>query len=312
MKKVIVSLFLIVVFIISCKSKSIKERPLGKAVEREVDYIPYYLEVHKADSLYLINDFEKSYKLLDSLFKIYKPLNTDTYVEYGIYVNSAVMSGNIENIEEKVRYGYSNFGAITPRHRDWIAIDNKVFMAAKLAKVELDKLIKDYQGKLNLDLRKSLVKMYNDDQNVRNGKNSSTELQEFVDDINKIKLDSIFYKYSYPGNSLIGTNNAFHEISDYVKIDFFFLHQPNEFKDKYLPIILDNLKKGNCEPDVYAIIYDRKMIELGNKQYYGSYTCPDGNVCPLSNVIKIDSIRKSIGLPSIQYDNWRLEKFTTN
>lgn len=311
MKKVILLLFVGICFMVSCKSKKFVNVDNSIKVEKEVNYIPYFLEVQKADSLYLTNNFEESYRKLDSLFKKYDPINSDTYVEYGIYVNSAVMSNHIEDIERKVRNGYLNFGAITPRHKDWMEIDNKVFIVAKLSKEEVDNLVEQYKSKLDLELRNCLKKMAIDDQEIRSIKSSENE-KIIVDEKNGRKLDSIFTKYGYPSNSIMGTNNAFFEYDDFVTIHIFFLHQPDDFKNKYLPIILENIKKGKCEPSTYAVIKDRQMLENSNLQYFGSYKSEDEKLLPLYNVKKIDSIRKSIGLPNISYDDWRLEKLTRN
>lgn len=295
------------VLLFSCKTKNITDN----IKKEDINYIPYYLKVQEADSLYLTNNFERSYQILDSLFKIYKPLNTDTYQEYGIYLGSAVMSDHFEGIENKVRFGFSNFGHIGTNHKEWAAIYCGVIGAAHLSKNQIRSLKNEYKGKLNLDLRERIAKMFNEDQAART-KGKTHEEMELVDSRNAKKLDSIFNKYGYPANALIGSNNAFDPSdapNDYIRIDVFFLHQPDSVKVKYLPVILENVKKGNCDPKVYALIYDRKMWENKDMQYYGSYKNQDGSLFQLMNPNKIDSIRKSIGLPHINYNDWRVKMF---
>ena len=300
MKDTVLLIFLFFILISCGSTLKINSNEINN---KKFNYIPYYLESQKADSLYQIGDFEKSYRKLDSLFKIYRPLNTDTYQEYSVYLSSAVMSDHFEDIENKVRFGLSNFGTITTNHKEWVAIYVGVIKAARLNKEEIILLKNKYKSKVNLELRNRLVKMTNEDQSIRvKGKDSEFDS---VDLKNSKELEDIFNKYGYPSISLIGSNNSF---DDYVNIKVIFLHQTDDFKKKYLPIILDNVKKGNCDPRVYATIYDRKMWENSNKQFYGSYTSTNNKIDPpLLNSKDIDSIRKSIGLESISYNEWRLK-----
>lgn len=271
----------------------------------DTNYIPYYLTIQIADSLYLESDFEKSYTILDSLFKLFEPLNTDTYAEYGIYLGSAVMSGHLKGISEKVKFGYSTFGFITTNHNDWEKIIDSVENAAGLNREDINILKKEYFEKLNLNLRKRLVRMYDEDQLVRNNRDKEGML--IYEKKHNQELEEILQNYGFPGNKIIGSNNCFPNDS-YVNVYAFFLHQPSSFKDKYLPILLENVKKGNCDPKVYAIIFDRKMWESIDKQYYGTYTVNNGELLTLINPTKIDSIRKSIGLPNINYMDWKSKK----
>lgn len=49
------------------------------------NYIPYFLTVEKAKEFYKVNEYKKSFLLLDSLFTIYKPLNALTLNEIELY-----------------------------------------------------------------------------------------------------------------------------------------------------------------------------------------------------------------------------------
>ncbi len=67
--------FSIIIIFFSCTAKnSVAE------TEKETNYIPYYLEVYKADSLQIIGKNKEAFEKLDSLFKIYKPLNQIFYM----------------------------------------------------------------------------------------------------------------------------------------------------------------------------------------------------------------------------------------
>ncbi|MEC4047826.1 hypothetical protein OX284_000165 [Flavobacterium sp. SUN046] len=297
------------IVLISCNSNKKLNAISNKGIQKEVNYIPYYLKVYKADSLYLVNDFEGSYKILDSLFKKYEPLSSDNYVEYGIYLNSAVMSNHLDGIDKKVRFGYLHFGNIQTLHKKSHEMYLAVNKAANISKEEVKELKLQYYNNLNLDLRKKMLQMYQDDQTVRLEHKSSEEM-DIVDEKNRVELNQIFKKFGFPKKSLIGSNNAY-DVPDggSLYLNIFFMHQSDSVRSKYLPIVLDGVKKGYCEPLIYAIVYDRDLILKGEKQYYGTYTCDEDKICPLQNPTKIDSIRKSIGLPHIKFYPWKVKQF---
>ena len=72
-----------------------------------------------------------------------------------------------------------------------------------------------------------------------------------------------------------------------------------------LPKILEAIKKGKAYPQMYTESMDRYLYDYQNKkELYGTYTRKKKYfIYPQ----KIDSIRKSIGLPSLTYNNWRIK-----
>lgn len=308
-------LLIIIVIVISCQSaKSIElinKSTIGANYEK-LNYIDYFVNINEADSLYLIDDFKGSYKILDSIFKIYPPLNSDNYVEYGVYLNSAVMTGNLENIEDKVRYAYLNFGNIQTHHKNAFEMYMAVNKISKFTDDEIKDFKLKYYHNLDLDLRKRMLQMYKLDQEVRIHKKSDFEMIK-VDEVNRQELNYIFKTFGFPTKKLIGSNNAY-DLPDNgsIYLHNFFIHQPDSVRSKYLPILLEGLKKGYCEPQVYASVYDRDQILKGKKQYYGTYLCDNDEVCPVEFPIKIDSIRKSIGLPHLKYYQWKLKQLSNN
>ncbi|MCV9926263.1 hypothetical protein OIU83_01255 [Flavobacterium sp. LS1R49] len=272
--------------------------------KNELNYIPYYLKMYKADSLFLINNFSESYKILDSLFRVYPPRATDNYVEYGIYVCSAVMSGHLEDIEKKARFGYSHFGGIATVHKDAYNMEQAVIRAAALSENEIKFLKAIYQKSLNLELRKKMLIMFKEDQLARtNGDNAQ---MDSIDHINRSQLEEIFKDYGYPDINLIGASSAWDMADGDIREGILFVHQPDDFKEKYLPFLLENIKNGKCDPDTYALVYDRMMMDKYEKQYFGTYNCSSTEFCNLIEPNKVDSIRISIGLPRLKYYPWRM------
>lgn len=283
----------------SCKSSYTK---IG---EKNANYIPYYLKVYEADSLFIAGKYMLSYKILDELFKKYEPINMDNYVEYGTYLNAALMSNNIVNFKTKVRNGYLKYGGITTICKESYELQMKVNEMAGLKEDEIKRLKMDYYNNLDILLRGKLLKMYEDDQNARI-ENPTQEKMDIVDEHNRYSLNKIFKEYKFPTKKLIGSNNAW-DIPDggTIQLNIFFMHQNDSVRSKYLPILWDGVKKGYCEPNVYAIVFDRDLILKNKKIYFGTYSCGINEVCDVQEPEALDSIRKSIGLPHINYDKWR-------
>ena len=64
MKKI--TIIALVLIIISCSSK---QKFISEQNQEPINYIPYYLKVYEADSLFTIKDYQGSCKILDDLFK---------------------------------------------------------------------------------------------------------------------------------------------------------------------------------------------------------------------------------------------------
>lgn len=111
--KYIVLIFTII--LISCSSNKKLNAISNKAYQKDVNYIPYYLKVYEAKELYESKEYEKSYNLLDSLFRYYQPIETPTVYEMDIYCelskklkkyNNEILKSILKT--ETVKYAYHN------------------------------------------------------------------------------------------------------------------------------------------------------------------------------------------------------------
>jgi hypothetical protein len=109
MKKIITILFSGLIVMISCKSK-VLERNVAINEKAEVNYIPYYLKVNEADSLFLVGDYRKSHHILDSLFKKFEPLNQESYKEYFIYLTNKLVLNDFDKIDLILKKAIQVFG----------------------------------------------------------------------------------------------------------------------------------------------------------------------------------------------------------
>lgn len=300
--------FLILIIIISCSTVKTNNQVLriSETVKKELNYIDYYPKIYEADSLFLTNNFEKSYKILDSLFQIYPPLNTENYSEYNTYLSSAVMSGHLQDIDKKVKFGYIHFGNISAVHKQYFA--DTINSIAHLNDDKIESLKEIYRNSLNLSLRNKILEIFKEDQRVR--EEDDLEAMETVDKKNRVELENIMKEYGYPSNNLIGGPSAYDLEGGYIHKTVLFMHQPEDFKMKYLPLILEGVKIGKCDPTTYAMVYDKMIMQKEHRQLYGSFNCNSEDLCDLVYPDKLDSIRKSIGLPNGKYYNWKIKQLT--
>ncbi len=279
----IVFLITALICLLSCKSNYTR---IG---DKDANYIPYYLKVYEADSL-----FEK-----------YEPVNMDNYIEYGIYLNSALKSNHIKKLKRKVKIGLIKYGGIVPHHKSSFEMYLDLIKILQLSEKDILRYKNRYYRKLNLNLRTDFITNYNKDQEAR--VNGSLNKMKQIDCENNFFLDSVFKKTGFPKKSIIGSN-AYYDAPDngVIYLHIFIIHQDELFRARMLPILYDGIKKGFFEPENYAIVYDRDLLLKKQNQLYGSYEC--NGSCGLPK--NIDSLRRDIGLPHLKYYQWKLNQFS--
>jgi len=114
-----------------------------------------------------------------------------------------------------------------------------------------------------------------------------------TDSINFLKVQTITNTYGYMGPQIIGAeaNRVMFNIilnSDIIN------------QKKYPPIIWQAYLKGNASANDYAALADKVALRESNTQIYGTIMLrKDGRYYApaISDTVKIDSLRKQIGLP---------------
>lgn len=305
MRSIVIILFVLFCFFISCKTKIAEEKTKiskEKTTISDLNYIPYYLKVYEADSLYLINNYVRSYEILDSLFKKFKPLNLETYKEYETYISSAFVLNKKINYKDSILKSIENYGS-NARYFKYDSLMNLAYINSKISKEESIRSTAIYLSKLNLPLRDTIKKMCAIDQEVRNKYTSYNNDIRRVDSSIQIKIKDIFTRHGYPDEKLIG---EYYVDSTNVNLAAIFLHTNKEFRLNFLlPRILESVKRGRAYPQMYTESMDRYLYENQNqKELYGTYMRKKKY---FKYPQKIDSIRRSIGLPSLTYNNWRMK-----
>lgn len=129
----------------------------------------------------------------------------------------------------------------------------------KIENEEIQKIKKDstYDQKM---IRK-IEKMHDEDQRYR--AIDRMDLQYNYDQKNQILLDSIFKNYGFPGKSKVSSKYSSFLITIY-------LHTEIEFQEKWLPLLIENLKKKELSPGDLSFVLDRIHTFKYQKQFFGS------------------------------------------
>ena len=132
-------------------------------------------------------------------------------------------------------------------------------------------------------------------------------LQNAVDSLNQIRIVEIIEEYGYPGRSLVGPRQA---STAFLVIQ----HSNQKMQEKYLPLLKEQAEKGEIRWSSVALLIDRVLLGKGEKQIYGSQVHTDQETGELyfgeiENPHKIDSIRSTVGLGTIQDygNNWDIK-----
>ena len=299
MKKIVFLIVVVSLSLFSCKSNYTK---IG---DKHSNYIPYYLKMYEADSLFIIGNYQRSFEISDSLFKKFEPINLEGYSEYMTHIGSAIASNNFKDLKRKVKKSFVDYGAVISNYEQDSILRIALIKTGFTIK-DLNSFLEKHKKKINLSLRDTIEKMIEKDKSVRGKGYISDENLRDVNDENMALLKIIFDKYGYPSHSLIGYS-LFNDKD--IDLGAVFLHASKTFKRQYLlPKLEVYSKKGFCLPSKYAVVYDRLLLDESNfdgNQLYGEIKFKN---LKLKNESKTDSIRKSIGLPSINYEKWRNNK----
>jgi len=169
---------------------------------------------------------------------------------------------------------------------------------------------KSYVTRLtNLSLRKELLAMVEQDQDIRNKliesgvdhpkKEISARMVE-IDSRNTAKMERIVKQYNWPRAELVGwdgTEAAFMVVQ----------HSPHSFQKDLLPLMQKEYMAGHLSGPNYALFLDRVLAEDGRPQVYGSSAKgfnKDGEpiLYPIEDEANVDKRRAEVGLsPLAEY-----------
>jgi hypothetical protein len=169
----------------------------------------------------------------------------------------------------------------------------------------------------NLTLRKELLAMVQQDQDIRNElvksgvdhpKREISERMDAIDSRNTAKMKRIVKQYNWPRAELVGwdgTEAAFLVVQ----------HSSHSFQKALLPLMQKEYGTGHLSGPNYALFLDRVLVEDGRPQVYGSRAKGfnrDGEpiLYPIEDEANVDKRRAEVGLSSLaEYREMMKQKY---
>lgn len=159
----------------------------------------------------------------------------------------------------------------------------------------------------NLRLRKELIALVKQDQNIRDEMIRSgvdhpdktiMARMDAIDSQNTARMRSVIKEVGWPGADLVGwdgTEAAFTLIQ----------HAAHSFHKELLPVMQKKFKSGDLSGPNYALFLDRLLVESGKLQVYGSKAKPfeqwkgEPSLYPIADEANVDKRRAEVGLSTL-------------
>jgi hypothetical protein len=201
---IIVNICIVFVFNAKCFSQTevVKEN-------KEVNYIPYLIEVQKAKKLSNDGKLKQAYKKLDSLFNFYEPKETLMIYEGKLYceLSDTLKIYNKKRLREIIISLAGEYDRDITKYRDYKKKWKRIFSIAGVKETEVKKLCAELEANINTAIRDSIGVMYERDQWARATQERIETKLDSVDKLNEPLLIDIITKYGYPKPKLVGFKN---------------------------------------------------------------------------------------------------------
>ena len=173
-----------------------------------------------------------------------------------------------------------------------IPADALTFLEARMRIEQANALARNTQPS-NPDLRDTILRMAETDQEVRKREGFDMRKMEEVDKQNEPPLREIIDKYGVPTISMVGAKAA----RGFVLM---VQHQSAEFRRRILPGLKANVDRGEADAEGYAMVYDRFARNEGRKQKYGTQLECNANgtmaEAPLEDPGAVNQRRAELGM----------------
>lgn len=267
---------------------------------KEVNYIPYLIEVQKAKRLSNDGKLKQAYKKLDSLFNFYEPKETLMIYEGKLYceLSDTLKIYNKKRLREIIISLAGEYDRDITKYSDYKKKWKRIFSIAGVKEAEVKKLCAELEANINTAIRDSIGVMYERDQWARATQERIDTKLDSVDKLNEPLLIDIITKYGYPKAKLVGRKNIDNPARDQ-NLSVLLKHVDPTVKINVLqPLLYQELKKGDLDPWVYASMLDHiRMVSQVESPfpYYGTYIT-NKSIQTIENLDEINRNRRSIGL----------------
>lgn len=263
MKKIIV-IFILLLTLINCKvNNSFKIN-----TSSNLNYIPYYLKVYEADSLYNLGEYKTAYSILDNLFNTYKIVNMERYNEYETYLRLKVLLNN-KSTKDEVLYLFSKYGNVLQNVKK-DSLLNRLLKNKRITLNDYKNARDNYLATIDFKKRQLVISMVELDQKYRRlprTKEVLTKIKE-SDSLNKIALLKLL-KNGFVSRNSIGLSDI-EGVGNYERITMAaILNHIADIKNtnfkEFEQIhnrIAKLVKMGVCEPYNLAFFDDGRYVKL--------------------------------------------------
>lgn len=256
----------------------------------EYNYITYYNKVNKIDSIYRFQkDTLSVIKQYNKLFRQYPPKNQERIEEYATYIK---LSDKFNKNFGGKKSLYKLIPLIAPFNKEYKKY-YWLYQKYGIDSIEVKQEIAQWKKGLNKKMMDSFTILFIRDQEKDR---SDSDLVKINDKKNAELFKWILENEGYPSVQKIG---LWGNKGVFMPMSAFLSHM--SFSDSYPYFekkLLEYVKTGDCPPHDYANMVDRHYLQVLKKDIlYGVYIGHNN----IQDSIKINSNRKSIGLPSLKH-----------
>lgn len=185
-------------------------------------------------------------------------------------------------------------------------------MGQKLKKKKINKLHTQFEKKIDTVYRNLLNNMNLNDQMIRKDYVVNWDMVRKVDLENDSILKNKLNTIGFPTLRKVGNYKklSFEKISKNVSLDAILIHLSvdNEIFESYKKMLFEYVKKGYLLPNAYANMVDKNYYTNHKKSYYHFMFSNHQHTMDLKTKNEINSKRKLVGLPCLDYYNLFTEK----
>ncbi|MDR1974111.1 MAG: hypothetical protein LBQ31_05495 [Bacteroidales bacterium] len=277
-----------------------------------IDYInsKYYTKVAEAQYSYLKDDKREAYNILTEIEQTIPLLDIPGIYEMEMFVELSLLYKNYTKAYQYINKLISDYGY---KIKDFMDFKNfrllkrKDFYEAKALIQAENEFIPD------TIISVQLQRMHDNDQYYRtlpakdcnvgieelqyiNNSNKYWVQYDSIDRINYAELTEIIRKDGYP----LSKTKKYDRVQRglvYTNLSTMTMHISDSANiEEMKAILLENIRMGDCYPDLFACLVDRNCLSKGKCYIYGMYDNISSNqICDIQN---LDKRRSEIGLPS--------------
>lgn len=257
---------------------------------RTKDYIRYYNEVNKIDSIYRFQkDTLTVIKKYRRLFRKYTPKNQDRIKEFETYIILADKYHKNFGGKKTLQKFTSVLAPYGKTYEKYLDLYSKYGIDSTTVKKE----IANWKNSLNKKLVDSFTVAFLRDQQEERAEKSTMIVN---DKKNAELLKWTLENYGFPSINkigIVGNNDIF------MPMDNFLGHMiQSEYYPFFKDEVLKAVKSGDCPPRLYAILVDKYNFLIAKKEIpYGVYQGPD----TVLDTTITNKNRRGIGLPSLSH-----------